>query len=279
MEPVVREMRTHEEFRAVERLQREVWGLPEVDVVPDHLLITVQKNGGWVLGAFERGPSGEERLVGFVFGFVGLTPQGKVKHCSHMAGVAPSRRDRNIGYLLKLAQRRRVLEQGLDLITWTFDPLESRNAHLNFRKLGVVCRTYIRELYGPMRDALNVGVASDRFEVEWHIASPRVEERLRPGWRGPSLSDLLAQGVPVVNPAVADDLPRPSERIAPLEGDRFLVEIPARFQAIKRADMGLARAWREHTRRIFEAAFGRGYVAVDHLFEAGRSCYLLEREV
>ena len=274
----IRPIQTHEEYRAVERLQREIWGLQEVEVVPDHLLITVQKNGGLVLGAFEATPEGEERLVGFVFGFLGRTPEGRLKHCSHMAGVVPGLRDRNIGYRLKCAQREHVLAQGIDLITWTFDPLEGRNAHLNFHKLGVVCRTYLRDLYGSMRDALNVGLPSDRFQVEWPIDSPRVVERLRCGGSGLSLSDLLAQGVPILNPAQPGDPVRPAERSLPLEGDRVLVEIPARFQAIKAADLSLARTWRLHTRSLLEAAFAEGYTVVDHLFEAGRSCYLLERE-
>jgi len=277
MEVVIRPLQTHDEYRAAERLQREVWGLHDVDVVPDHLLITAQKNGGLVLGAFESLPDGGERLVGFVFGFVGLTPEGRVKHCSHMAGVVPGRQDRNIGYRLKRAQREHVLARGIDLITWTFDPLESRNAHLNFRKLGVVCRTYLRDLYGPMRDALNEGLPSDRFQVEWHIASRHVVRRLRSGGIGPSLSDLVEQGVPILNPALPGDPPRPAEGSQPIRGDRFLVEIPARFQDVKAADMGLARAWRLHTRALFEAAFAQGYVVVDHLFEAGRSCYLLEK--
>ncbi|HIP88250.1 MAG TPA: hypothetical protein EYH27_07465 [Anaerolineales bacterium] len=277
-EILIRPIQAHPEYRAVERLQREVWGLQEVEIVPDHLLITVQKDGGLVLGAFETSPKGEERLVGFVFGFLGRTPEGRLKHCSHMAGVIPGLRDRNIGYRLKCAQREHVLAQGIDLITWTFDPLESRNAHLNFHKLGVVCRTYLRDLYGPMRDALNVGLPSDRFHVEWPIDSPRVAERLRRGGSGLSLSGLLAQGAPILNPARPGDPVRPAERTLPLEEDRVLVEIPAHFQAIRAADLSLARAWRLHTRSLFEAAFARGYTVVDHLFQGGRSCYLLERE-
>jgi len=279
MDVEIRPVRTHEEYRAVERLQREVWGLQEVEVVPDHLLVTVQKDGGLVLGAFEAGAEeGSERLVGFVFGFVGLSPDGRVKHCSHMAGVAPACRDHNVGYRLKLAQRREVLAQGIDLITWTFDPLESRNARLNFHKLGVVCRTYLRDLYGSMRDALNVGLPSDRFQVEWHIASAHVADRLRSDRAGPSLSALLDEGVPLLNRPLPGDPPRPPQTALPPEGKRVLIQIPAHFQAIKSADMGLALAWREHTRALFETAFAEGYTAVDLLFEGGRSCYLLIKD-
>ena len=274
----IRPIQTHDEYRAVEQLQREVWGLEEVEVVPNHLLFTSHKNGGLVLGAFASLPGeGEERLVGFVFGFVGLTADGQVKHCSHMAGVAPSHQDQNVGYRLKLAQREHVLGQGMDLVTWTFDPLESRNARLNFHKLGTTCDTYLRDLYGSMRDALNVGLPSDRFQVDWHVASARVAERLQGEWTGPSLSTLQAEGVPIVNRFPLAELPRPPQKILPIEGDRLLLQIPPHFQAVKAADLGLARVWRLHTRALFEAAFAAGYTAVDLLFEGGQSCYLLER--
>ena len=166
----IRLVQTIAEYRAVEQMQREVWNLEEVEVVPDHLLLTVQKNGGLVIGAFDRPPEGEnEQLVGFVFGFAGLTAAGQVKHCSHLAGVLPTHQNLGLGYRLKLAQRAHVVAQGIDLVTWTFDPLESRNARLNFHKLGVTCHTYLRNLYGDIRDALNAGLPSDRFQVDWRV--------------------------------------------------------------------------------------------------------------
>ena len=279
----IRPVQTHDEYRAVERLQREVWGQGDLDVVPDHLLITAQKNGGVVLGAFEvlaeEGPgTREERLIGAVFGFVGLAPGGQIKHCSHILAVAPAYWNRNVGYRLKLAQRERVLAQGLDLITWTFDPLESRNARLNFHKLGATCNTYLRDLYGQMRDGLNVGLPSDRFQVDWHVASEHVAGRLSENRVGPSLSSLRAAGVPILNRPLPGDPPSPPQAVLPLEGDRLLIQIPAHFQAVKSADVGLARAWREHTRALFEAAFASGYTVVDLLFEEGQSCYLLEKD-
>jgi predicted GNAT superfamily acetyltransferase len=247
--------------------------------VPDHLLITMQKNGGLVLGAFEAAPGAEEEeLIGFAFSFVGLTSDGRVKHCSHMAGVAPAFRDRNVGYRIKLAQREHVLGRGIDLITWTFDPLESRNARLNFRKLGATCATYLREVYGPMRDGLNVGLPSDRFQVDWHIASAHVAGRFRGDWAGPTLSALHAGGVSILNPALPGDPPRPPDTVLPLGSHRALIQIPAHFQAIKTTDLGLAQAWRIHTRSLFETAFVAGYTVVDLLHEGGQSCYLLEKD-
>jgi predicted GNAT superfamily acetyltransferase len=275
----IRPIQTHQEYRAVEQLQRDAWGLQEVEIVPDHLLITVHKNGGLVLGAFDslEGVEGEQ-LVGFIFGFPGLSPSGRLKHCSHMNGVKPSHQNQNLGYRLKLAQRDHVLAQGIELITWTFDPLESRNAALNFRKLGATCQTCLPDVYGSMRDALNVALPSDRFQVDWYIASAHVADRLSGGQDSPSLSALRAEGILPANPPLPDDPPRPAETTRPIQGKRTLIQIPAQFQALKAADMDLARAWRLHTRALFQAAFGAGYVVTDLLFEAGQSCYLLEKD-
>jgi predicted GNAT superfamily acetyltransferase len=288
----IRRIQTHDEYRAAEQIQREAWDQKDVDVVPDHLLITAQKNGGLVLGAFERiAPAeagrptmvqtkeGGGKLIGFVFSFVGLASDGRVKHCSHIAAVNPTYQNQNVGYRLKLAQREHVLAQGLDLITWTFDPLESRNSYLNFHKLGTTCRTYLRELYGRMRDGLNAGLPSDRFQVDWHIASAHVSGRLRGDQVPPSLSALRAGGVPTVNRSPTSAPPRPPQTVLPLEGDLLLVQIPADFQAIKSTDRGLARAWREHTRALFEAAFAKEYTAIDLLFEEGQSYYLLKKDI
>ena len=172
----IKRLTTIQQFHQCEELQRRVWGMSDTDVVPLHLLLTVQKNGGLVLGAFDEGG----RMIGCLFGFLGArdaTAQ-QLKHCSHMMGVLEGWRGRGVGYQLKLAQREHALAQGLELVTWTYDPLESLNAALNIGKLGVVCRTYFRDLYGEMEDGLNVGLSSDRFQVEWWVASQRVAHRL-----------------------------------------------------------------------------------------------------
>lgn len=275
----IRPIQSHEEYRAVEQLQRDVWGLEEAEVVPDHLMLTAQKNGGLVLGAFDLSSGAEGgQLVGFVFGLVGLLPDGRIKHCSHMTGVAPDYRNQNLGYRLKLAQREHVLMQGLSLVTWTFDPLESRNAYLNFHKLGATCQTYLCDLYGNMRDSLNSALPSDRFQVDWYIASNHVADRLSGKRSHVSLSLLGADGVRLLNHALPGDPPRPAEVPLPIEGKRLLIQIPAYFQSMKRVDMGLAQAWRLQTRTLFEAAFAEGYVVTDLLFEDGQSCYLLKKD-
>lgn len=266
----IRPLTTHDELLAVEQLQRDAWGVPEVDVVPLHMLLTPPRHGGLLLGAFDG-----QRLAGFVFGFLGLTTDGRLKHCSHMAGVHPDYRDQGVGYSLKLAQREHVLAQGLDLVTWTFDPLETRNAHLNFHKLGAVCNTYIRNLYGAMRAAINAGPPSDRFEVEWWIRSQRVVERLRAGELSPSSISSLG-GRRAGDEADNASGPLALWERAGVREDRIFVEVPANFQAIKHSDMPLAIRWRLHTRQRFEDAFAADYQVTDLLRHDDRCHYLLE---
>lgn len=280
MDIEIRPVKTEDEYHAVERLQREIWGSQDIEIIAFETLMTAHKNGGVMLGAFDV-VEDEERMVGFVFGFVGLTAGGRVKHCSHIAGALPGYRDRGVGYALKLKQREIVLAQGIDLITWTFDPLESRNARFNIHKLGATCGVYLRNLYGAMRDKLNAGLPSDRFQVDWRISSPRVEAKLRGESALSSASALMAEGVPLVNPPVAGEPLRPSTTaVAPTamaEEERILVQIPSDFQSLKAADRNLALEWRLHTRALFEAAFAKGYEATDLLVEGGRSYHLLEQ--
>jgi len=280
----IRPLHTLADFRAVEDLQRAAWGSDDLDIVPLHLLLTMAKNGGLALGAF----SGDQ-LIGFVLGFLGAGehrygPEApvavKLKHCSHELGVRPQWQSQGVGFALKVAQREAVRNQGLRLITWTYDPLESKNAHLNIAKLGVVCNTYIRNYYGELRDDINLGLATDRFQVDWWIASQHVEAHLT---RLPlSLSSYLDEDVTILNSIVWNDhdLPMCADSIEPLPPDRFLVEFPADFQAIKRADNTLAIAWRLHLRSICEAAFTNGFTVIDYVHEPStraRSFYVLHK--
>jgi predicted GNAT superfamily acetyltransferase len=269
----IRPLESIVDFTTCEEIQRQVWGPGDAEVVPLNMLAAATRNGSIALGAFV----GEE-LIGFVFGFLATSgrfgPEApaavKLKHHSHMLAVLPEWRDAGVGYALKLAQCDAARAQGLRLMTWTYDPLESRNALLNITKLGAVCNTYYRDYYGEMSDELNVGLPSDRFQVDWYIASNRVATRLSS--RRPRLEreHYTSAGAVLLNPATfdaSDALPRPSESIAELMTDLALVEIPTDFQLLKRADQALALAWRMQTRGIFEHAFARDYIVTDFVFE------------
>lgn len=285
VEIAIRTLTSIEEMEKVEELQRIIWPGSEVDIVPVHLIKTIAQNGGIVLGAFD----GDE-LRGYVFGFLGAMEFGEgqpasksLKHCSHQLGVHPDYRTRGIGYLLKLEQRKAILEQDIHLATWTYDPLLSLNAHLNVRRLGVVCNRYIRDAYGSMRDGLNIGLPSDRFDIDWYVNSPHVIDRVEKGLRPIGLSDYLQEGAVVLNPSVMAEnkLIYPPEQITAPQSSMVLVEIPSDFLHLKEVDFELARAWRVLTRELFERAFGADYLVSDFLFvkDGGesRSYYLLAR--
>jgi predicted GNAT superfamily acetyltransferase len=270
--PNIRLLETPEDLQLVEELQRSVWPGSETDIVPMHIMITVVHNGGLALGAFE-----EEKMIGFVFGFPGLeeTPDGpRAKHCSHQMGIHPDYRDSGIGFALKRAQWQMVRHQGLDHITWTYDPLLSRNAHLNIAKLGAVCSVYRESEYGEMRDGLNAGLPSDRFQVDWWINSRRVEKRLSKRPRPTlNLTHISRSGLrPLYTPQTrTGGLTRPPEHVPPFEERLLLVEIPSNLMDLKSKDFALARDWRFFSRELFESAFARNYIVTDFVFDKNES--------
>ena len=281
----IRPLKTLADFHAAENVQRAAWDSADIDIAPLHIMLTIARNGGVVLGAFAQ-----DQLVGFVLGFLGTSNRYgaeapatvKLKHCSHQMGVLPEWQSHGVGYALKVAQREAVLNQGVRLITWTYDPLESKNARLNIAKLGAVCNTYIRDYYGELRDDLNRGLATDRFQVDWWIASRRIETRLTRNRPPLQLRHYLDVGTPIINAVRRKDrdLPVCQDPVGPPSSDRYLVEFPADFQVIRRADNALAVAWRLHLRSICEAAFASGYTVIDFVHEPGphaRSFYVMQR--
>ncbi|WP_420643607.1 GNAT family N-acetyltransferase [Candidatus Leptofilum sp.] len=251
---------------AVEQLQLDAWKLADYrEVVPTHILLTFHKNGGVLLGAYAG-----ERLVGFVVGFIGLMGDGRFKHASHQMGIHPQFQGQGIGTMLKLAQRQAVQQQGLDLITWTYDPLEIGNARLNIHKLGAVCRNYIPNLYGDA-DGINAGLPTDRFQVNWHINSAHVENRL-------AGKDLVETAVPtylILNPALENGRPSETPK-SPTEPTHF-VQIPRNFQALKVQNLPLALAWRLQTRQLFTNLFAHNYTATDFILQNECAFYLVEK--
>jgi predicted GNAT superfamily acetyltransferase len=283
----------------IEELQRIIWPGNETEVVPVHVLLTAAHNGGLVIGAYHHPENSsplethnsitehvhpDSSLIGYVFGFTGLyiTPDGvRPKHCSHMMGVHPDHRDKGVGFSLKRAQWQLVRHQGLNLITWTFDPLISRNANLNISRLGAVCNTYKRDIYGQLRDGINIGLPSDRFQVDWWVNSHRVSHRLsKKPRRKLDLAHYFAAGVKIINPTIMNKngltLPGTVETAIKNvnnnshEQPLLLIEIPANFLTLKAFDASLAYKWRMFTRKIFEDLFQRGYLLTDFVYMPGK---------
>ncbi len=239
----VRLARSNAEFAACEALSRDIWGAAERNVVPRELLLTMQLNGGLVHGAFL--PDGQ--LVGFCFGFAGLR-DGQLRLCSHQLGVIPELRGAGIGVELKQAQRRDALRLGYQLVSWTFDPLEARNAYINLHRLGCIARLYDRNHYGEMEDELNRGLPSDRFEAEWWLDKPK--PAVPPGEPAVMLR-LAGDGQPIREPVDLATAPA------------VLIAVPQDFQAVKKQSLELAQRWRLASRAALEAALNAGMIAID----------------
>ena len=268
----IRPLTTLAECRQVADLEKSVWGYTDSeDVVPPPVLIVSIKRGGILLGAF--GDAGE--MTGFVYSIPGIK-DGKPMQWSHMLGVVESARSTGLGTELKLAQREAALAMGMDLIEWTYDPLQALNAHLNFTKLGVVVEEYQENIYGTSSSPLHAGTPTDRFVAEWRLREPHVQRRIAPN--AFVVRDGSVASAPLVNPS-RDGARWVEPGNARLDADarRVLVEIPVGFTEMMAEAPDLALRWRMATREIFLAYFSRGYRAVDFFLarEARRGQYLL----
>jgi predicted GNAT superfamily acetyltransferase len=225
---VIRDIETLDEMHEVENLQREIWGVSDLDVLPALALRPQKEVGAILIGAYAEG-----RMIGFVFGFPGILNGETIIH-SDMLGVSKEYRSQNVGYLLKLAQRSAALALGVRRITWTFDPLQSRNAHLNFNKLGVIADRYLVNYYGETSSFLH-RAGTDRLWVSWLLDRERVESDLP---EAPALVRVGQDGEPVVN----TDQPDQSQCV---------IEIPGEPNP---------ELWREPTRAAFTGALNAGYI-------------------
>jgi len=272
----IRPLSTLHDCRRVAAIERLVWGYTDgEDVVPPAVLIVSIKRGGILLGAFDEG----DELQGFVYSTPGLK-DARPMQWSHMLAVLPGARHAGLGRRLKLAQRDAALAMGLDLIEWTFDPLQALNAHFNAR-LGAVLEEYEENVYGESSSPLHRGAPTDRFVAAWRIATPHVERRIDAAGM-PTVRDSRVLSAPVVNPSrTHGGWLAPGAADLTHDGPRLLVEIPTGFDRMLAVDPPLALDWRLSTREIFQILFRRGYRVVDFLLaqEAGRGQYLLARAI
>ena len=169
----IRALEAHAELDAAVGLQNEIWGYAPGEAVPLQMFIIAAGTGGQVFGAFEAG-----RMVGFCLAFAAIKPDGRPYLYSHMLGVRPECRDRHLGRALKLEQRREALARGIELVEWTFDPLELKNAYFNIEVLGAIARRYLPDHWGPTSSPLHGSVPTDRLVAEWWLRGPL------PGGRG-----------------------------------------------------------------------------------------------
>lgn len=263
----IRDLSTNEEYDACVRLQRETWGKDFDDAIPASLLKVSQKVGGVTAGAFDE----NGKMVGFVFGLTGMK-DGTPVHWSHMLAVSNYARGRGIGKALKLYQRSRLLQQGVRVAYWTFDPLVARNANLNLNSLGATVAEYVKDMYLDTGSDLHRGLGMDRFIVVWRLDDARVQAMLEGAIRQDV--ELLAQA-PVVNTRLENSgIIVPDDRDLPM-AEAVRVEIPATIEEVQKRSLDLAARWRANTRRVFLSYQEAGYRVMAFYQDAGRCFYYL----
>lgn len=169
----IRQLTRNPEFAEAVKLQKTIWGFDEIDLLPVRLFVTAGKIGGHSFGAYDG-----DRMVGFCVAIPGIKPGAKSYLHSHMLGVMKEYRDAGLGRKLKLAQREDAIRQCIDLIEWTFDPLEIKNAFFNIERLGAIVRRFVINQYGTTSSPLNAGLPTDRCTAEWWLESDRVNALL-----------------------------------------------------------------------------------------------------
>jgi predicted GNAT superfamily acetyltransferase len=275
----LRDLQSFDDLRQAEAVEREVWALSDLDTLPITVAIATKEAGSMWLGAFD-GPN----LVGFAFGILGLEGTRPNIH-SHMLAVREPYRSLDLGYKLKLAQRERALamrvgELRIAEITWTFDPLQSRNAHLNFAKLGVVSESYKIDFYGPETSSILHRNGTDRLWVKWPISSRRVHDRLQGKDNRPEMLDTLKTLSPLIS-FNGDGRPHRADLTDAVLRQRIAIEIPSDILAVERKDPALAREWRQATRWAFSEAMKAGFFVAEFCRtvrgQQGPGVYVLEK--
>jgi predicted GNAT superfamily acetyltransferase len=252
----IRPARSRADFEACVELQRAVWQLSDLEITSAIQMIATTHAGGLVQLA-ERG---DGRIVGFAHAFPAL--RGGIPHLhSDMLAVLPEEQKHGVGVKLKWAQREEALARGVTLITWTYDPLQARNANLNLRRLGAIAPEFQPDFYGITTSSLHHGLPTDRLIVRWDLNAPRVRERAAQGEPPrtvpppsfPRINDVKWQaGWPVSSDPRTD-----------LTEAALLLEVPPDWDVLCRAAPRVAEQWHGKVRAAFLAYLSRGYVAAD----------------
>ena len=236
----LRHLTESREFNEAVQLQKRIWGFDEVELLPPRFFVVATKVGGQAFGAYDGG-----RMIAFLIAIPGLKPGGGSYLHSHMLGVLPEYRDRGVGRMMKLKQRDDALARGIQLIEWTFDPLELKNAFFNMERLGAIVRRYVENQYGTTTSPLHGGLPTDRCVAEWWLACPHAE--------------AVLAGQP------------PTRTIA----DR--IEVPADVDIIRREEPRRAREIQKALGERLTGCFDRGLAVIGFERSARAGTYLLGR--
>ncbi|MBO1002534.1 GNAT family N-acetyltransferase [Pseudogracilibacillus auburnensis] len=249
----IKQLTSIEQLNELVKIEKAVWQMP---TIPVHQTFTAMNNGGVILGSYTSG-----KMVGFLYSFAGFNKE-KPYLCSHMLGILPPYRKSGLGIEMKKKQAKIAKKMGYEMITWTFDPLESKNAYINLHKLGACGAHYKENHYGDLNDQLNQGLPTDRIQIEWDLITTT---RKRTHVLDPEkLLLVMEEESPVYRTHCTDDLQK---------SDVWFVEIPNDFQSLKREQIELAKKWRFESRNVFQALFAAGFIAIDFISEQSNKSY------
>jgi predicted GNAT superfamily acetyltransferase len=234
----IRPLSTHPELVEAVRLQKQIWGFEEIELLPVRLFVVANKVGGQVFGAFDG-----SRMVAFLVAIPGIKAGGKAYLHSHMMGVLPQYRDRHIGRMLKLRQREEALARGIEIVEWTFDPLELKNAFFNIERLGAVVRRYVLNQYGTTTSHLHGGLPTDRCVAEWHLSTVWAKSIIEGG--------------------------------APERDIRFRIPVPGDISILRHSDPERARDIQKRVSDSFVEHLGNGFAVIGFERSDTEGIYLL----
>jgi predicted GNAT superfamily acetyltransferase len=246
----ISELHELDDLRELERVFAAVWERPDEPPIGSDLMRALAHSGNYIAGARDG-----SRLVGGLVGWMGGSPPDHLHLHSHILGVVPDVQVRGLGFELKQHQRRWCLDRGIKVVEWTTDPLVRRNAHFNLTKLGAEAREYLVNFYGEMVDGLNAGEESDRLLIQWRLDAEQVEAAAGGNAPEPAVDQLVREGAAVVLSVGPSGEPVSG---AP-SSDVLLCQVPEDIVSVRRADPGLAHAWRVESRRVLTKAFEAGY--------------------
>jgi len=247
------------DYKSCEDIQREVWRLQDIDIVPVPLLLAVNRTGGILLGAYNS--LGD--LIGFAFSTLGSL-DGELIHYAHMLAVRVAYRNFDVGFKLMLAQRKEVLKRKVRLIASSFDPMQPLNAYFTLGKLGARTNIYEENFCGETTSLPDRGLPTDRMLANWDLESSGVTHRLESGPARRDLRKALKQRT-VINQLieVAPGMMNSSPLKLSCTADELLFEVPYNLPEIKNRDLGIALEWQGKMRQAFRHYFKKGYAATD----------------
>jgi predicted GNAT superfamily acetyltransferase len=249
----IHELDSVERIREAAELFSAVWSVsPDEPLIPANTLRALGHSGNYVYGGYDDG-----RMTAAIVGFLGRL-DGSLQLHSHILGVSPRSQGKSVGFAMKQHQRAWAVRQGIDVVTWTFDPLVRRNAYFNIAKLGATVSAFYPNFYGAMNDGINDGDESDRVLVEWPLAAPSVVEASEGRPPELDLPALKENGAAVVLQGNDDGTPAVADR----RGRTLLAAIPEDIVRIRAEDRPLAERWRSALRDVFGGALEDGYTAV-----------------